>query len=359
MEEAAQIRAETERLRQVFRGAGAAPVDADILQPSEVLLDLYGEDIRGRAYVTSDPVLGEVMLRPDFTVPIAQLHMASGAAEGCYSYSGPVFRKQDSGFNRASEYVQAGYELFGQSDEPAADARVFSVFHQALEGRGLSVATGDISLLRAGVAGLRTSPRRKAALMRHLWRPQRFLSLLNRFGGRSSQPQSRLELVAAADPMTEAGPEIGLRGRGEIEARIAALKADAAEPAISGTEISILEDILGLKDTMPNVLSRLMDLNVDLPSLGTALDQFSARLDALDKRGIDVSSLAFEGSYGRSTMEYYDGFVFGFSLLANPHMPPVSTGGRYNALTRALGQGRGIPAVGGMIRPALLLDQEG
>ncbi len=35
--------------------------------------------------------------------------------------------------------------------------------------------------------------------------------------------------------------------------------------------------------------------------------------------------------------------------------PPVATGGRYDALTRRLGQGREIPAVGGVIRPDLVL----
>ena len=49
-----------------------------MLQPAGTLLDLYGEDIRARAYVTDDPVRGEMMLRPDFTVPVVQAHMAHG-----------------------------------------------------------------------------------------------------------------------------------------------------------------------------------------------------------------------------------------------------------------------------------------
>jgi ATP phosphoribosyltransferase regulatory subunit len=55
-------------------------------------------------------------------------------------------------------------------------------------------------------------------------------------------------------------------------------------------------------------------------------------------------------------MEYYDGFVFGFFAPARPDLPPVASGGRYDALTRVLGQGRSIPAVGGVIRPALTLE---
>ena len=54
-------------IETLFQQAGAATVQAAILQPAETLLDLYGEDIRARAYVTSDPLRGEQMLRPDFT----------------------------------------------------------------------------------------------------------------------------------------------------------------------------------------------------------------------------------------------------------------------------------------------------
>jgi len=78
--------------------------------------------------------------------------------------------------------------------------------------------------------------------------------------------------------------------------------------------------------------------------------------DALAARGVDVDALDFEASYGRTSMEYYDGFVFGFYAEGRSDLPPVATGGRYDALTRVLGQGAEIPAVGGVIRPGLLLE---
>ena len=94
-----QARAEAERLFAIFRAAGAVAVEADILQPAEILLDLYGEDIRARAFVTRDDE-AEMMLRPDFTVPIVQLHMEGGAEPAAYSYCGPVWRRQAAGSGR-------------------------------------------------------------------------------------------------------------------------------------------------------------------------------------------------------------------------------------------------------------------
>ena len=57
-------------------------------------------------------------------------------------------------------------------------------------------------------------------------------------------------------------------------------------------------------------------------------------------------------------MEYYDGFVFGFYAERMPNQPPVATGGRYDALTRHLGRNAEIPAVGGVLRPGLMLELE-
>ena len=74
---------------------------------------------------------------------------------------------------------------------------------------------------------------------------------------------------------------------------------------------------------------------------------------------MDTSTLVFEASYGRSSMEYYDGFVFGFLAQDHPEFPEIASGGRYDALTRRLGQGREIPAVGGVMRPGLMLTLEG
>ncbi len=354
--EKAAIRAEAARLLAAFEAAGASPVETAILQPADILLDLYGEDIRARAFTTWDPLRGEMMLRPDFTVPMVQAHMAGGAAPARYTYSGEVFRRQEIDPERSAEYIQVGFELFGGRDPARDDAEIFALFSDLLAPLGLRAATGDIGLLRAAVGALRTSERRRAALLRHLWRPRRFRALLDRFGGGVPEPPTRRALLAADAPLGAAGPEIGLRSRAEVAERIDALRAAAAEPPISDGEVALLDDILSLRDVAPAALARLRDLAVDMSGLTPAVDTFEARLGALSARGVSVDALEVEASYGRTTLEYYDGFVFGFFAGGRPDLPPVATGGRYDALTRALGAGRGIPAVGGVIRPGLTLE---
>lgn len=360
----ADTRATADRLYTALLDAGAVPVEADILQPAETLLDLYGEDIRARAYVTTDPIRGEMMLRPDFTVPVVQMHMAHGADPARYAYRGEVFRKQDHLSARKAEYFQVGYEVFDRENPSAADAEVFALFATLLAPLNLRAATGDIGILMAAVGGLSTLDSRKAALLRHIWRPRRFTQLLDRFGGRSPAPESRVRLLAAlaAGAMPDSAPLIGLRSETEIAARLAALQEDAATPPISAEEVMLLEDLLNLSEKSPTALAHLRDLARVLPAIAPAVDRMEARLEGLVARGVDVAALDFEASHGRSTLEYYDGFVFSFHAT-DPALPPVASGGRYDALTQVLGAdqngGRSIPAVGGVIRPGLVADLEG
>lgn len=357
------IRAEAARLFAGFQAAGAVAVEADLLLPAETLLDLYGEDIRARAYVTSDPLRGEMMLRPDFTVPVVQAHMAHGADPARYCYMGEVFRKQEHLGPRASEYLQVGFEVFDRTSPEAADAEVFALFATMLGGLGLRAVTGDIGILMAAVRGLDTTERRRAALLRHIWRPKRFRALLDRFAGRSPQPAARVQLLdrlasgSPADLIAAAGGFVGLRSEAEIAARAQALIEDANAAPIKAPEAALLYDLLGLQAPAQAALAHLRGITAMLPAIAPAVDRFAARLDALSDRGINVATLAFEASLGRTSLEYYDGFVFSFH---GPDAdPPIASGGRYDALTAVLGQGRSIPAVGGVIRPHLVAALRG
>ena len=346
-------------IESLFQQAGAATIQAAILQPAETLLDLYGEDIRARAYVTSDPLRGEQMLRPDFTVPVVQMHMEQGAEPARYTYNGVVFRRQEDDASRANEYLQVGYEVFDRSNPAETDAEVFALIQNALGDAPVRATVGDIGILMAAVNGLNTSERRKSALRRHIWRPKRFRALLDRFAGRVETPAARQALIASDNPMAQAGPQIGLRSAAEVAERIDVLKSDAALAPISAVEVDLIEAILQVRKTCPNALAQLRDIAVDLPSITGAVTRLGERFDALDARGVETSTLMFETSYGRTSMEYYDGFVFGFHATDHAGLSPIATGGRYDALTQRLGKGDAIPAVGGVVRPDLLIQIAG
>jgi len=350
----AEVLTRAEALRATFVDAGAQSVETPILQPADALLDLYGEEIRARAYVTSDALRGEQMLRPDFTVPAVQMHMAHGAEPARYTYAGEVFRRQEHDLTRANEYFQVGFEIFDRDDPAAADAEVYARFAEIAAPLKLRAATGDIGILMAAVRGLQTTEARKSALLRHIWRPRRFRALLERYAGRIDPSKTRRALLDGQMEPAHA-PHIGKRSVAEINARVALLRADAAQPLLSTGEVELLDALLNVREVLPFALAQLKDLAVDMPSISAAVTALEARAGALASRGVDVDTVPFEASFGRTSMEYYDGFVFGFYSADRADLPPVVSGGRYDALTRRLGGGREIPAVGGVLRPDLLI----
>ena len=61
--------ARAEALASAYERVGYARLAPPILQPAEPFLDLSGEDIRKRMYLTTAPGGEEMCLRPDLTVP--------------------------------------------------------------------------------------------------------------------------------------------------------------------------------------------------------------------------------------------------------------------------------------------------
>ncbi|QMU58233.1 MAG: ATP phosphoribosyltransferase regulatory subunit [Boseongicola sp.] len=342
------IRAEADRLRATFQARGAEVFEPEILQPAGTLLGLYGEDIRARAFVTQDPIRGEMMLRPDFTVPLVQSHIEADRTSASYTYSGEIFRRQEDDDTRPTEYMQVGYEIFAGEDEATTDAEVLAAVSNALADLPLATTIGDFAILRAAINSLDTPDRRKAALLRHLWRPARFRALLQRFSRPAPPPPP------APDPNT---PHVGLRSLEDIEVRRALLAQEAKTPPITDAEVTRLNAILSVRDKAPAALATLMSLANGDSDLANAVTRLQSRLDALADKGIAPDTLDFEASYGRTSMEYYGGFVFGLSAPDKLDWPVIATGGRYDLLTETLGQP--IPAVGGVIRPDAVLALRG
>lgn len=134
-----------------FERAGYVRVAPAILQPAEPFLDLSGEDIRKRMYLTTDPQGRELCLRPDLTIPVSRDYLASPAAGApqALCYLGPVFRHRAEG---AAEFLQAGIESFGRPDRAAADAEMLTLGLEATAHYGLGapdIRMGDVALFSA------------------------------------------------------------------------------------------------------------------------------------------------------------------------------------------------------------------
>ncbi|MHA1530236.1 MAG: ATP phosphoribosyltransferase regulatory subunit [Alphaproteobacteria bacterium] len=363
-------------LAALFADAGYAPVSTPHLFEADTLIDLYGEDIRGRAFlfhgaggISSGG--DELCLRPDFTVPVVRAHGANGWNRAArYAYQGPVFRRQDPGSTRPMEFLQAGIESLGATDPAEADAQVFALITGGLEAVNagpVSVMTGDLGIAFALLDALAMPARRRHRLRRHFWRPHRFHELIaEAVAGPAAPTPLRTRLTAAAGPeavnaiAAEAGGPVGLREIDEIVARTLALAEAATDAPMPAEQAGLIEAVLSVTGPAGNALARLRALTAEgSADISPALDRFEARLEALDRAGVDAARLPFDAAFGRN-LEYYEGFVLEITAKHRPDLPPLAGGGRYDAMTRRLGAGRTVPAVGAMIRPeAVLAAREG
>ncbi|MEZ5839407.1 MAG: ATP phosphoribosyltransferase regulatory subunit [Hyphomicrobiales bacterium] len=134
-------------IKRLIAERGSIMVDPPLLQPADVFLDLAGEDLRRRLFLTQGPDGAELCLRPDFTIPVCRLHLDGGAADrrAEYGYVGPIFRHRASS---SGEVTQAGIESFGRIDREAADADTLAFALEACGAMGVAapaIRIGDSS----------------------------------------------------------------------------------------------------------------------------------------------------------------------------------------------------------------------
>lgn len=353
----------------LFANAGHMAIAVPHLFLGETMLDLYGEDLRARAFLIPDAGRqNEFVLRPDFTVPVALAHGQKGwEREAAYSYAGPVFRRQERGLGRPMEYVQTGVERFGDPDPVAADASVFALLWRGLDALGVrpEATIGDLSIPFALLDVLEMPALRRDALKRHFWRPARFQALVARAcNPPAPSPARKVLLAAAAGPtptdsvrqlMLASGDLVGARSANEVIARSQQLAAEAAEAPMREPAARLIAEVMAVKGPAPDAPDRLRRI-VDAAGVGidAAINRLEARLEALEARGVATDRLIFDAAFGRN-LEYYDGFVFEMRAPGGAVHPPLAGGGRYDAMTARLGAAARVPAIGGMIRPEAVL----
>jgi ATP phosphoribosyltransferase regulatory subunit len=350
--------AELAAIRAPFAALQAAPIDAPVVQPLGLLLDLTGEAMRARLFVVQAEGGEEACLRPDFTVAVARAHIAAGAAKGRYVYEGKAFRAAPKGSHRAEEFLQIGLEAYGEGRSPAADAEVAALAWtaSAAGGRGdLRLVLGDASLFSAFIAALGFSAAVAARLAR----------------GRLSGPTppvarqgDRLAALLAGLPEADACAAledlwslsgiqpVGGRSAAEIVHRLVA-RSNGETAQLSPAQADLARRFLAVEGAPGAALGDLADIAREGGAdLKAPLAAWTTRLGALTAAGVPEDRITFSAGFGRD-FSYYDGFLFEVRSAALGQDRPVAAGGRYDGLSARLGAATPSDgAVGCMVRPA-------
>src|SRR5437660_11685484 len=310
-----------------FERAGYARVAPAILQPAEPFLDLSGEDIRKRMYLTTDPQGRELCLRPDLTIPVSRDYLASPAAgkPRSFCYLGPVFRHRAEG---GGEFLQAGIESFARPDTAAADAEMLALGLDATAHYGLAapgIRMGDVALFCALVAALDLAPAWKRRLIKDFNHKTSLAQDLDRLtiGASNARPeyQGVLAALAGADPkgahalvtdlLSIAGiTAVGGRSVSEIADHFLEQAALGAQASLPRQTRAVIEQFLAIAGDPESAATKLhafaRDANIALKS---ALELFESRIQRLAARGVALPRIHFSTAFGRG-LDYYTGFVF-------------------------------------------------
>jgi ATP phosphoribosyltransferase regulatory subunit len=338
-------------------------IEPEILQPASVFLDLSGEAIRGRLYLTSDASGAELCLRPEYTIPVCRAYLASGQVgrPAAYSYLGPVFRHRPG---ESGEFRQAGIESFGRGDRVAADAEILAVALEAVNAAGgppLAVHIGDVGLFTRLLDVINVPSIWRRRLKRGFATGKTLASVLARevnqlmpdhsgvFAALEKADQKGARALVQ-DLLSIAGiSSLGGRSAGEIAERFLEQAALKSATGFAPHQRQLIEQFLAIAGDPDHCSASLRGLagaaGVDLDQV---LDAYDARINFLAARGIDVKGVHFATAFGRN-LDYYTGFVFEARDRQRPAAGVIVGGGRYDLLLKALGAGESIPAVGAAI----------
>jgi ATP phosphoribosyltransferase regulatory subunit len=350
------------RALEHFLSAGFLRLEPPVLHPASVFLDMSGEDIRGRLYLTSDASGAELCLRPDYTVPVCLAYLASSAAgrPAQYAYLGPVFRAR---VGQSGEMTQTGLESYGRPDVEAADAEILALALEAAELAGagpLKVRLGDARLFDSALAALALPELWLRRMRRGLARGRPLETIVNGNGGGALAQSGVLAALESADHagakalvedlLAIAGiAAVGGRSAGEIADRFLEQAAARSQAHVSAEQQEVLRRFLAISGDPDSASRRLRQLASEARlDFGDALDSFDQRTGFLAARGLRIDEFAFSAAFVRD-LDYYTGFVFEAVDANRPDAKPAVGGGRYDGLARRLGAAGDVPAVGAAV----------
>jgi ATP phosphoribosyltransferase regulatory subunit len=287
-DEMRELRALTDRVREVFESAGYGEIYTPALE-YETPLPRWGRS-PGPAYRLFDEEGQVLVLRSDMTVPIARLVATRYRAVDPplrFCYVAHAYRSVRPQRGQSRELLQAGVELIG-APAPAGTAEALTVMCAALDAAGLrtyKIGLGDASL---------------------------YPTLLEAFGVAPQSHETILSELAAGDFV---GVEREVRRLG-----------------LAAQDVDLL---LGVPQTRggPEVLEGLSSPLEAAVSGMRAVHQLLAAEVA--------ERIIFDLGLVRS-LGYYTGAVF--QVYDPAHGVPIGSGGRYDELLASFG--RPLPAVG-------------
>lgn len=341
--------------------AGTQRTVLPVIQPADPFLDMAGEDLRRRIFLTESETGQALCLRPEFTIPVCLDHLKKKPPEPIrYGLCGQVFRQRRDG---ESEFFQAGIEDLGDSDWIAADARAMAdaaglVTRLRGTDAGMVATLGDQAVFAAILEALGLPEGWQMRLLRAFGQPDALNKALAVLSGRETAEATQDRKIAE---LLRQGDDGALLAHVTHSMAASGLSPNAGrrpEEIVARLKERAMLDRTRLSDDALNALRAFIAIRVPLSEAGRTLaafeaqtgidvtsriELFAARVEAIRLAGLDPAKIAYDAAFGRP-LDYYTGLVFEIGLEG--HDKPLAAGGRYDRLLTLLGADREIPAVG-------------
>ncbi len=346
-------------LMRLLASLDAEPVEVAVLQPADPFLDMAGEDLRRRIFLTESETGEMLCLRPEFTIPVCLDHIRSRSdTPRRYAYLGEVFRQRRQGGN---EFLQAGIEDLGEADTAAADARsvidAHRVVAELLPDRRLTVTLGDQSIFEAVLAALGLPGGWRKRLARAFGTPSALAAALADLADPASsaiaddtvaalvmagEPRPLVEHIEARFERAGLSPTVG-RSPEEIAQRLIERSA-LRSVGLSQSALAALRAFLAIEAPLAAAPEALRSFARQAGlALSAPLGRFAARADRVAAAGLVAAVIRYDAAFGRP-LDYYTGLVF--EIIAADDGQVLAGGGRYDRLLTLLGAAQPIAGVG-------------
>ena len=360
-------------LLKYFDAHNAALVTIPVIQPAEPFLDMAGEDLRRRIFLTESETGQSLCLRPEFTIPVCLNHIADGShLPARYAYLGEVFRQRRAGL---AEFFQAGIEDLGDTNIAKADARSLTeavdLVRLAAPTAKLEILLGDQTIFEAVLKALGLPRGWRMRLARTFGNAALLKETLTDLSSERPSPSLNADMAKLAakpdiaslaamiaDEMQASGfPAHAGRSPEEIAARLIE-KAELASVKLTEKQFAALSEFLAIREPLSDASAHLQRFSKSAGiELDAALLDFTTRVAEIEALGLAASNVTYDAAFGRP-LDYYTGLVFEIrerapasaeqseKLRGGANNAALAGGGRYDRLLTLLGAEKPIPGVG-------------
>ncbi len=300
-----------QKLEQVFRSFGFAPIDTPALEYTEILLGKGSDETDKQMYRFLDNGGRDVALRFDLTIPLARYiatHLNEVGLPFKRYHIAPVWRAEKPQRGRYREFIQCDYDIIG-SESALADAEIIAITHEACRALEVNhtIRINNRTVLNGLLEAMDVADHSASVL--------RAIDKLEKLGVDVVKEELQEEAKLSAD---------------QIESLFGFLTLSRSGGSDTPKLIAETRTFLQGKDSALKGLSQLEEILTHLTSLG-----------------VPGGNVVVDYSIARG-LDYYTGLVFETKFNDAPTIGSIAAGGRYDDLASVYTSKR-LPGVGASV----------